>query len=237
MGALDNPELNDEHLSLLLRNPSVTPAILLRVGCDRRFGRANEVKRALVRHPKVPVSLARSVLPHLYWRDLAELADDPKVVPGVRHRAEEVLKKHVEAMALGEKVSLARRATRRVIATLIESDQAPVLHALLGNGRLVEADALSLASSAEIPREVLASIADHPAWGRRYEVRWSLVSNPRTPVAAALRLVATLSKEDLERLVRDQKVPRIVRVGADRQLASRFSAPRRGAGVRQKSGE
>jgi hypothetical protein len=49
----------------------------------------------------------------------------------------------------------------------------------------------------------------------------ALARNPRTPVAAALKLLEKLSRDDLERLAGDEAVPQIVRVGSHRQLETR----------------
>ncbi len=227
-GALDNPDLAEDEVVLLLRNRGATPSLLTRVGRDRRWARCYGIRKGLVHHPKTPLSLARSLLPHLYWKDLADATEDPKVQPGVRRQAEEVLKRRVEELTQGERITLARRASRGVIAALRESGEARVLKALLGNTRLVEHDALSIASSALAPREVLALLADHPAWGARYSVRLALLGNPRTPVPAALRVMEGLPLQDLERVAGDAGVPKIVRVGADRRLQARSSSARSG---------
>jgi hypothetical protein len=47
----------------------------------------------------------------------------------------------------------------------------------------------------------------------------ALLRNARTPVPVAFRLVGATPAPDLRRLVKDAKVPRIVRVGAERRLA------------------
>lgn len=217
-GALHNAELDVERVVLVLRNHSATPGLLMTLGRDRRWTRAYEVKKGLVHHPRTPVTLARSFLPHLYWKDLAEIAEAPWIQPGVRRQAEEVLKRRLPELTQGERVSLARRASRGVIAALRESSEARVLKALLSNVRLMEHDALSIASSEKAPRDVLVNLAEHPAWRDRYGVRLSLVSNPRTPVAVALRVMEALPSSDLRRLSQDLRVPKIVRVGADRRL-------------------
>jgi len=198
------------------------------VGRDRKWTRSYEVKKGLVHHPRTPVSLARSFLPHLYWKDLADITEASRIQPGVRRQAEEVLKKRLPELSEGERVSLARRASRGVIAALRESTESRVLKALLGNVRLMEHEALRIASNPTSPRDVLASLAEHPAWGDRYSVRVSLVGNPRTPVPVALRLMEALPPSDLRRLSQDARVPRIVRVGADRRLEAAASVVRRG---------
>ena len=225
-GALQNPELDVERLVLLLHNRSTTPSLLMTVGRDRRWTRSYDVKKGLVHHPRTPVTLARSFLPQLYWKDLAEITEASRLQPGVRRQAEEVLKRRLPELTQGERVSLARRASRGVVSALSESSEARVLKALLGNVRLMEHDALRIASSSMAPRDVLVNMAEHPAWGDRYSVQLSLACNPRTPVPVALRVMEALPPPDLRKLSQDPRVPRIVRVGADRRLEAGSSPTR-----------
>lgn len=136
---------------ILLGNRAATPTLLVRVGRDPRWTRCYEVKKGLVRHARTPPTMARSFLPHLYWRDLADIAEDARIQPSVRHQAEEVLRSRLDELTQGERVTLARRATRGVIAALRDSSEPLVLEALLGNGRLVEQDAVVMASI-RVPR-------------------------------------------------------------------------------------
>jgi len=217
-GALKNPALGPDELLELLRNRAMTSALLVRIGAVRPWTRSYEVKKALVRHPRSPATLARTFLPHLFWKDLADIAEDPRSGALLRHRAEEVLARRTEELALGEKIALARRARRGVIEALRTSKEPGVLKALLSNPRFVERDAVTLASDDRSPREVLAQLAAHPAWGGRYQVRLSLVGNPGTPIPSALKLLEELPARDLERIAQDDAVPRIVRVRAERRL-------------------
>ncbi len=217
-GALDNPELEEEDVALILRNRAALPALLSKLARDRRWTRSYEIKKGIARHPRTPLTIARSFLPQFYWRDLAEIADDARMPPSVKKQAEEVLKNRLAEMAQGERVALARRASRGVILALRDSPEPRVLQALLSNVRLVENDAVQIASNPSASKDILSALAGHPEWRARFAVRLSLLSNPKTPVPAALRLIEGLSRQELSRLARDAAVPKIVRVGADRKL-------------------
>lgn len=225
--ALDNPELQEEDVLLLVRNRAAAPTLLAKIARDRRWTRSYEIKKAIARHPRTPLTIARSFLPHFYWRDLAEIAEDARMPPSVKKQSEEILKNRLAEMAQGERVALARRASRGMIATLRNSPEPRVLQALLSNVRLVENDAVEIASNPGASKDILSALACHPEWRSRVSVRRSLLSNPKTPVPAALRLIEGLSPQELARLARDSAVPRIVRVGADRRLEAR-SVARRG---------
>ena len=218
-GACGNPALDDEGAALLVKNPQATQGQLLRIGRGR-WARTYEVKRGLVRHARTPVPLARRFLPHLLWLDLAEAAADARLSPLVRRHAEEALKARVQEMAEGEVVALARRASPGLVGELARSRSSRVLAALLGNPRVRERDVVRIVTGDEVPAETLRRVARHPEWAARRAVRVALLRNRRTPVADALRLVAGLASSDLERMMRDEEVPRIVQIGAGRRLAA-----------------
>jgi hypothetical protein len=217
-GALDNPAMTADEMLTLLRSRWVTAELLRRVGRDRRWAQYHEIKRALVLHPRTPLVISRHLVPFLFWRDLAEVAASPRSHPVVRRQAEALLRGRVTELTVGEKTSFALRATRGVIPALLRSRETRVLRNLLSNERLTEAEAVQIAGSRAIPNEVLGLIAAHHKWGGRQAVRAALLSNPRTPVSAALGIVGRLAHRDLHRLAKDGNVPTIVRVGAQRRL-------------------
>lgn len=219
-GAVENPELTPDDMAVLLRNRSASPTLLIRVAQDRRWTRHYDVKRALVRHPKTPYSAARGLVSHLYWRDLAETIDDARVQPALRRQAELVLIDRLAELSVGERISLARRATAGLIPKLSLSREGRVLQALLCNPRVKEIDAVSAASDPGAPGEFLGWLSRHAKWGNQRAVRMALLGNPRTPVAEALKLLAKLPRKDVERVAGDGEVPTIIRVGADRRLGS-----------------
>jgi hypothetical protein len=164
------------------------------------------------------------MLNHLYWKDLRLVAENLRLNPVLRRSAEDLLTVRLAELSLGEMISLARSATRGLIEPLAGSGESKVLEALLGNPRLQERDAALIAGNEETPGETLDRISRHPTWGIRPEVRLALLRNPRTPVHAAMRLLRGMPRQDLRKLGRDMKIPRIVRVGAERHLAGSRSA-------------
>jgi hypothetical protein len=219
-GALDNPDVSPEELAILLRNRRTTAAILTRVGGNRSWMRSREIKLALVSNPRVPQVLARRFLPHLYWRDLAELAANPRVSPVLRREVEKLLKTRLPELSMGEKVALARRGSRGIVEMLRDETDALVLRAVAGNPRTTEADLACILARLGVPADFLGWLADQSSWGQRRVVRLALVRHPRTPPSSALRLTQTLSRRDIDDLRRDVAVPRLVRFAAERHLAA-----------------
>jgi hypothetical protein len=208
-------------LLLLLRNREAPAPLLLEIGRDRDRTRYYRVQRALALHARTPAVLGRELVRRLFWKELVELSVAPHVNPTVRRLAEKRLEERYEGMALGERIALARRAGRGLIGFLCASDDGAMLRVLLTNPRLVEADAVRIASSAAAPGELLEHLAGHPRWGVRRDVRLALARNECTPIPVALRIVLRLGSPDLRTLSREPRLPEIVRVGARRELRDR----------------
>jgi hypothetical protein len=218
-GALENDALGPEELMLVLRSPASTAAIVARVGRNRSWMRSRELKVALVGHPRAPWVLARRFLPHLYWRDLADLAANLRVSPVLRREAERLLKTRLPELSLGEKISVARRGSRGILEMLRGESEPHVLRAVASNPRATETDIARILARSELNPEFLGWLADQSSWGQRREVRVALVRHPQTPPAAALRSIRALSPADLDVLQHDPLAPRLVRVAAERRLA------------------
>ena len=216
--ALDNPSLGPSELMLLLRNSSAPADLLERIAADRDWSSHHELRRGLARHPRTPLVTARNLLPHLYWKDWIEIAADPAANPVVRRQAERMLLARLDDLSLGERIALARRATRSLVRALLKQTELRVIDALLGNPRLIELDVVALAAGASAPVEVLVRLAGHPVWGRRRSIRLELLRRPELPIPTALRLARRLDRRDLQALVEDDKVALIVRVDIERRL-------------------
>jgi hypothetical protein len=217
-GALDNPEIGPDELAILLRNRAGTTEIVTRVARNRAWMRARTIQVALVANPRAPQLVARRFLPHLTWRDLADVAANLRLSPVLRREAEKLLAIRLPELSLGEKVALARRGSRGIVDMFRDESDALVLRALAGNPRVTEGDVARLLARSDLPAEFLAWISDQSSWSQRRGLRLALVRNPRTPPSSALRLTRGLSRRDIDDLRRDFAAPRLVRVAAERLL-------------------
>ena len=223
--ALENPELGASELMLVLRNPAAPAGLLDRIGARREWMAHHELRRGLVRHAHAPTALAGNLLSHLYWKDWCDIAAHPATKPLIRRKAERLLLASVSQLASGERINLARRATRSLIPALLNDADPRVVQALLGNPRLVEMDLERLVNDASCCAEVLRSVAEHAVWGRRRGLRLALLRRHELAAQTALRLTLKMLSRDLRMLVEDDKVPQIVRVGIERRLRRETDGP------------
>ncbi len=217
-GALDNPLLDVGHVLLMLRNKHLGPSHLRRIAADRRFCGVYEVRAALAVNPATPPAFAMNLVGTLFWRDLLRIAENYRVYPPLRRRAEQLLSERCAEMTEGEMVALAHIVGRFLIKALSQSERPRVVSALLGNAHLVEEDVVAIARSSATPPEILRAVARSDRWSSSRAVRLALTRNPATPVPESLRCLGGLLAGDLEALARDARVPKIVRIGAERRL-------------------
>jgi len=216
--ALENPELGPRELMLVLRNPATPAAVLEKIGSNKTWMGHHELRRGLARHAHAPPAVARNLLPHLYWKDWCDIAAHPAANPVIRRQAERMLLAGVGDLGAGERIMLARRATRGLIPAFLTDSDPRVIQALLGNPRLVEADLVRLANDPTNGADILRCVAEHTVWGQRRDLRLALLRRPELPAQTALRVARTMDRQDLRMLVEDDKVPLIVRVGIERRL-------------------
>lgn len=220
-GALENPSLVPDLLLIAIKNRAVTPGFLQRIVRNLSWLKVYEIKSALVLHPKTPRAIAMNLVQFLWWRDLARVADHTALPPPLRRAAERLLTIRLQEMALGEKVALARIASRGVIAVLRRQENPMVIRALLQNPRLMEEDALIIASATVTPGAVLHALADDPRFSARPAVLKAIVQNRETPPSTALRIVQGLSTRALKELTHAPHVPQLVKVAALRLVEAR----------------
>ncbi len=194
-----------------LRNPYCTAEAIEAIAGEQRLLSFYEVRRDLTLHPRTPELLAARFVPTLWWRDLMALALDTRLRPALRHAAEIHLGAHLPGMAVGEKISLARRASVGVLSLLRYDPSPRVIAALLDNPRLTEGLLGPVLHRASTPPSILELIANDRRWGVRYPLRLALVRNPATPLKISWRLLEALRKVDLRPVATDPRVPEPVR--------------------------
>jgi hypothetical protein len=193
--------------------------VLTAIASDGRLQASREVRLRTILRPELPLAAGLPLLGSLRWRDLARVMDDVRLFAPLRARAEQLLAERIEEMTTGEKVTLARLASRVLIRRLRDSYDARVITALLSNPRAIEEDALRIARSESSPQSVLAALCRSERWAERHAIRLALAQNPRCPPADALRSLRGLPARDLEMISENPSAPRLVRIGAARLLA------------------
>ena len=128
------------------------------------------------------------------------------------------MNRDLEKVPLGRRKSLARRNDIFLMERLLSDSDRSVIANLLDNPRLTLRQVVGLASQREASEDVLETIALHPRWTSRYQVKVTLAHNPSTPVRITLGLLRLLMSQDLREIARDGRLSRVVRLRAEHAL-------------------
>jgi hypothetical protein len=140
---------------------------------------------------------------------------------GTPQRLSQSIALRVRAMAVGERIKLALLGNKEARAVLLRDSNRIIPRFVLQNPRITEEEIVAITNSRTVDEELLRIIAEHRAWTKNYQVRLGLVSNPRTPIGIAMRLLSTVEGRDLRRLAKSKNIPAAVAAQARRMVASR----------------
>jgi hypothetical protein len=205
------PDLGEQDLLGFLERRDLPEEVLRVIAARPEVRGSYALKFALARHPRTPRRLSLPLLKSLYLFDLVRVAQTPAVPPEIKLAAEDAVLKKCGTLPRGEKITLARRASGRVAAALLPSEDAELVQAALNNPNLSEAELLKALVREGLPRLVVESIARHGKWSHRYHIRLALIRNPLTPFEEVLKFLPDLKVADLADACLDRRMADPVR--------------------------
>ncbi len=127
----------------------------------------------------------------------------------------------VRSMSVPERMKLAMRGNKEVRLILLKDSIRLVSELVLRNPKITEDEIVAITHNRSADEELIRVIAEKREWTRNYQIRLGLVTNPKTPAGAAMRLLGTLEDRDIRRLAKSKNVPDVVSGQARRIVAQR----------------
>ncbi len=219
-----NPNLSEQDLLRLLERQNLPQEALRELSQHAQALRSYRVKLALVRHPKTPRLVSLPLMKFLYVFDLVRVSQTPAVPTDVKRVAEETILNKVGGLPLGEKITLARRASGRVAAALLVTEDAELIRAALSNPYLAEGHLLKVLALHRLPAVLVELISRHEKWSRAYSLRLALIRHPLTPFARVLAFLPNIAVNDLRDICLDSRISDPVRRYILAHCAQRFNS-------------
>lgn len=208
---LKNPHLDEPLLLTLLKRTDLTEDTLTAVSRLPLAGESHQVKVALVHHPATPARIVQTLLPHLYLFELVTVCFLPGVTPDQKVAAERAIIQRLPVTPLGNKITLARRATSDVVDALLQEGNPQLMDACLDNPRIRESSLFRFLNGPTATAETISTIARHSRWKNRPNLKLAILKNGRTPniwftvFLPTLPLVEVKNLRASGRLTRGQK--------------------------------
>jgi len=199
--ALRNPALAENHLSALLKRRDLGEDLIKNICKLTLTGTSHNLKVAIARNPNTPAPQLLAILPQLHLFELLNLCLLPEITPDQKVAAERVIIQRLPLTPLGNRLTLARRATSALLEALIKEGDPRLVEICLANPRLKEGTLFQFVRSGAATAETISMIARSPRWQNRPTLREAILSNPKTPLVWFTLWLPGMKLPEIKRLV------------------------------------
>src|SRR5215470_20067631 len=161
--------------------------------------------RALATHPRTPRHSSIPLLRRMFTFDLMQVTLRPAVPADLKRLAEEQIMARLGGLSAGEKISLARRASGRVAAELLEEPDSRILAAALNNSRLTETLLGAALAKDKAPQALFDIVSAHARWAQRHDLQIALLRSEKTPLDQARKFAHHFSTDFLQKILPESR--------------------------------
>ncbi len=225
-----DPTLTEDLALALLKHADLPPEVLEQLAKNANALKTRKVRIALVSHPHAPRHVSVPLARQFYTFDLMKVALSPGVPADVKVAVDDVLISRLKTVTVGERLTLARRASGRVAAALLlevenvnrKTDRkidgkvkaaetvaraTRVMQTALENPRLTEALVINSVLHSAASAALVQAVARHEKWSSRREIRAALLRTEHLSLARALEFSREIPSPQLQELLASSRLP------------------------------
>ncbi len=227
-----DPALTEDLARALLKRADLPAEVLEQFAKNANALKSRKVKIALVSHPRTPRHVSVPLARQFYTFDLMKVTLSPSVPADVKVAVDDVLIARLQAVTLGERLTLARRASGRVAAALLldaeianrkiiggKTDEEKLINAetasratrvmrtALENPRLTESLVINAVLRPAAGAALVQAVARHAKWSRRKEIRAALLRSEHLSLARALEFSREIPAPLLQEVLNSSRLP------------------------------
>lgn len=196
----------DQALALLRRN-DLPPAAFEALARNPVTSRSRKTLLKLVQHMRAPRHVALPLLRRLFAFELRDVALSPTAPADLKLLAEQLLIDKLEAISLGERINMARRASTGIASALLLQQERAVIEAALQNPRMTEASIVKALGAADPPATLIEIVVEHASWSLRREIQLAVLRRPETPETIVVRIARALPRPVIYQLLTELRLP------------------------------
>jgi hypothetical protein len=221
-----DPALTEDFALALLKRADLPLEVIEQLGKNTNALKSRKVKIALVSNPHTPRHVSVPLARQFYTFDLMKVALSPTVPADVKVAVDDVLISRLKTVTIGERLTLARRASGRVAAALLldvetigtkiidaktAARETRVMQAALENPRLTEALVINSVLRPAASAALVDAVAQHAKWSCRREIRAALLRTEHLSLARALEFSHEIPVPLLHELLTASRLPAQIR--------------------------
>lgn len=127
----------------------------------------------------------------------------------------------ISQMSVSMKVRLAQIGNATARAQLIRDPSRLVAMATIKSPSMKDNEVVKFAGNNSLHEDVIGYIARQREWTKLYAIKYSLVNNPKCPVALSMRLMPHLREKDVRMLAKSKNIPTALNAKARQLVANR----------------
>jgi len=120
----------------------------------------------------------------------------------------------IQMLNMAERLKIALQGNMEARRILIRDNNKMISNAVLKNPRLTDMEIVLFSQSKVVDDEILRRISENRKWMRLYQVKSSLVNNPKTPVHISMNLLRHIREFDLRKIMVDRNLPGTITTAA-----------------------
>jgi hypothetical protein len=217
-----DPALTEDFALALLKRADLPPEVIEQLAKNNNALKSRKVKIALASHAHTPRHASVPLARQFYTFDLMKVALSPTVPADVKVAVDDVLISRLKTVTIGERLTLARRASGRVAAALLldvetigtkiidaktRARETRVMQAALENPRLTEALVINSVLRPGASAALVQAVAQHAKWSPRREIRAALLRTAHLSLARALEFSHEIPTPLLHELLTSSHLP------------------------------
>jgi hypothetical protein len=227
-----DPDLTEDLALALLKRADLPAEVLEQLAKNANALKSRKVKIALASHPKTPRHVSVPLARQFYTFDLMKVALSPCVPADVKVAVDDVLIARLKTVTIGERLTLARRASGRVAAALLldvkvmdgktgdskvvdgkiadaetVARETRVMQTALENPRLTESLVINSVLRPAASAALVHAVAQHDKWSCRREIRAALLRTEHLSLARALEFSREIPAPLLHEVLSSSRLP------------------------------
>lgn len=221
-----DPALTEDMALALLKRAELPAEVLEQLAKNVQALQGRKVRVALASHPRTPRHVSVPLARQFYTFDLMKVALSPGVPADVKVAIDDVLISRLKTVTVGERLTLARRASGRVAAALLLEVEAAnpkpadaetvaretrVMRTALENPRLTEALVIHSVLRPAAGAALVQAVTRQAKWSRRREVRAALLRSEHLSLARALEFSREIPAPLLQELLASSQLPSTIK--------------------------
>jgi hypothetical protein len=211
-GAPEPASALTEDLALAqLNDPDLSPDAIEQISRDGAAMNSRKVRCALVAHQHTPRRIALRLIRELYTFELMQFALTPTAAADLKRVAEELLLSRLNAITLGERISLARRSSTAIAGALLLDKDQQVWQPAMENARLTEAAVVKALQRTTANPTFVEAVSHHPKWSVRNEIQIALLRNAHTPMKKAIEFARRIPPRQLRDILHTSRLPETIK--------------------------